>query len=284
MAIKLGNTNINVFGNNWIKAYLGNTLVLGSAVTEFISLWETTTPNETITLPITAGNTWDWGDGTINQENSHEYTDAGQYTIKTSDSVVGFRFNNTGDKDKILNISSWGMLSIRFSSFYGASNLDVTATDVPSPESTVLPSVFRDCTSLVWNSSVNNLDVSLATNLAAFFEKCDLFNQSVSSWDTSNVQEFSRTFRSATSFNQDVSSWDFSSTTNLNDFMGIKSSTNYDAVYYDNLLIKWDSQLVFSGFIDVNIGMGSIKYTAAGATARASLVGKGFVVSDGGLL
>ena len=35
MAIKLGNTNINVFGNNWIKAYLGNTLVLGGAVTQY---------------------------------------------------------------------------------------------------------------------------------------------------------------------------------------------------------------------------------------------------------
>ena len=35
MAIKLGNTGINVFGNSWIKAYLGGTLVLGGAVTEY---------------------------------------------------------------------------------------------------------------------------------------------------------------------------------------------------------------------------------------------------------
>ena len=39
MAIKLGNTNINVFGNNWIKAYLGNTLVLGGAVQYILDLY-----------------------------------------------------------------------------------------------------------------------------------------------------------------------------------------------------------------------------------------------------
>jgi len=64
-----------------------------------------------------------------------------------------------------------------------------------------------------------------------------------------------------------------------------KTSLDYNASFYDDLLIKWDNSvggLVFANMVDINIGMSSIKYTIAGATAHASLVSKGFTITDGG--
>ena len=57
-------------------------------------------------------------------------------------------------------------------------------------------------------------------------------------------------FRNAQSFNQDISSWDFSgltSTGSMSNFMQQKSASNYDATYYDNLLIKWASDESLGG-------------------------------------
>tara|TARA_R110002051_G_scaffold320686_2_gene406511 strand:- start:27 stop:332 length:306 start_codon:yes stop_codon:yes gene_type:complete len=91
-------------------------------------------------------------------------------------------------------------------------------------------------------------------------------------------------------FNQDISNWDFSGLNNANSlrtFFQTQTSATYDATYYDNLLIKWASspsvgglQPNIIGFID----MGSIKYTANGAAARASILAnnKAVTINDGG--
>ena len=349
--------------------------------TWFVSVWETTTSNETITLPYSGGNTTDWGDGTVNTLNSHAYTTIGQYTIKIEGEITGWAFNGVGDKDKILNISSWGNLVIGVNGFRGCANLDVTDTKNPTL-STSLGLAFFGCDDLLYNDSVKNWNVSSVTSLFNTFSGCSLFNQPLNSWDVSNVisfhfmfngaTAFNKTldnwittsvtntesmfknsgfnqpieswdmsgvtntsvmfwacpfnqtlngwdignvttingmfalnssfnqplnswntskveimfncFNGATAFNQNISSWDFTKVKNLNFFMFGKSSANYDATYYDDLLIKWDSDLVFANMTNVNINMGSIKYTTAGVTARTNLVNKGFIITDGGLV
>ena len=51
----------------------------------------------------------------------------------------------------------------------------------------------------------------------------------------------------------------FQSANTISNFMQGKSSTNYDYQYYDNLLIKWDSQLDVANMIDKTVDMGTIK-------------------------
>ena len=47
---------------------------------------------------------------------------------------------------------------------------------------------------------------------------------------------------------------------------------------YDNLL----DACVNGGQLNVSLGMGTIKYTSAGAPDRASLVARGWTITDGG--
>jgi len=65
-----------------------------------------------------------------------------------------------------------------------------------------------------------------------------------------------------------------------------KDHTNYDANYYDNLLIKWNQSTANGGLNNTNfftIDMGGVKYTANGASARQSIINKGkIVINDGG--
>lgn len=136
-----------------------------------------------------------------------------------------------------------------------------------------------------FNGNISSWNTSNATTFYRFFRGAYAFNQDISGWDTSNVTSMYYMFYQASAFNQDISNWDFSSVKVLTAFMNAKSGASYNSAYYDNLLIKWDNVvggLVFANMTDVNIGMGGIKYTAAGAAARASLVGKGFIISDGG--
>ena len=47
--------------------------------------------------------------------------------------IDGWRFNNTGDRKKLSDISNWGSLTLGNAGgyFYGATNLTLTATDAP---------------------------------------------------------------------------------------------------------------------------------------------------------
>ena len=73
----------------------------------------------------------DWGDGTKSKITSHTspdvthtYSVAGTYNVKITGKLVGWRFDNGGDRLKLLNISKWGVLQINNPSvFYGCANL-----------------------------------------------------------------------------------------------------------------------------------------------------------------
>ena len=62
-------------------------------------------------------------------------------------------------------------------------------------------------------------------------------------------------------------------------FMQGKSSANYNAAYYDRLLIVLDA----GGQTGVTLGMGSIKHTSAGLAAKNNLIAKGWTITDGGV-
>src|SRR3989344_1426719 len=198
----------------------------GSAIlqTDFYSTWNTSkvAGNKNVTLPLESGGTYDfkayWGDGTNSSitawndvDKKHDYTTAGVYNITLSGTIVGFRFNNGLDKLKIIDIKQWGQLRLGNSNayFYGASNLNVTATDILNlTGTTTLANMFRSAS--VFNQNIGKWNTSKVTSMASMFWSASKFNNSgngsINNWDTHNVTSMADMFRS-TVFNQNIGSW-----------------------------------------------------------------------------
>ena len=148
-----------------------------------------------ICLPLYNGGKYNftayWGDGGISKVTSytnrcHTYPSSGTYTIRIQGQIEGFRFNNGGDRSKLINITKWGPLRLGNLGgyFYGASNL-ADITDTPNLTGTTnFYQMFRGATK--FNSNINN---------------------TISGWDTSPVTDMREMFRGATNFNQNLSSW-----------------------------------------------------------------------------
>lgn len=221
------------------------------SLTEFVSTWVTTntgTSNSNqITLPLESTGNYsfvvDWGDGNTDtilaynqSEVTHTYAASGQYTVRISGLISGFRFNNAGDKGKITNISNWGPLELGPNgyNFYGCSNLTITATDALN-NLTFLSYAFRGCTSLT-SLDASAWDTSAVYNMRYAFYGCtSLASLDVSTWDTSSVTDMSYMFRSCSSLTTlDLSAWDVSSVTNMsNVFYGCTGLTSVDVSTWD---------------------------------------------------
>lgn len=129
-----------------------------------------------------------------------------------------------------------------------------------------------------FNQPLNNWNTSSVTTMRRMFYLNSAFSYDVSAWDVSNVTRMDEMFRSATSFDHDLSAWDLSSCTNMTNFMNGKSDLNFSAANYDNLL----QACVNGNVLNVTLGMGTIKYSSAGATDRATLISRGWTITDGG--
>ncbi len=93
-----------------------------------------------IKLPLPNGPTYNfyvsWGDGTTDHitsynqaQTTHTYDLPGTKNVSITGTINGWRFADTGDKMKLLNISSWGPLKFEGNGgyFYGAANMTVSA-------------------------------------------------------------------------------------------------------------------------------------------------------------
>ena len=209
----------------------------------FITTWETTTSNESITIPSTGtGYYIDWGDGTIENSvtgnASHAYTSAGIHTIKIGSQFSRIIFNNTGDKLKIKSIEQWGTTkwTSMANAFDGCSNLVINALDTPDLSLvTDMSFMFQNTTNLEdlmdnisnWNvgnvenmtgvfkfsgfdENINNWNVSNVRFMDSIFEEAFNFNQPLNNWVTEKLEFANAVFKRATKFNQDLSDWDMS--------------------------------------------------------------------------
>ena len=142
---------------------------------------------ESFTIPLTNGFTYnftvDWGDGsapsTVTTYNDadrvHSYTNAGTYDVKILGLMQQIRFNNGGDKLKLIAIKNWGKVGITNmdASFYGCTNLaSIPNSPIPFISITTCYSIFRNCTSIT--SIPDNLFYGLAscTNYDSAFYGC----------------------------------------------------------------------------------------------------------------
>ena len=83
------------------------TIRVTNAVEPFITTWQVTDADKSITIPTTGGGynyTVDWGDGTVETGQTgnvtHTYTSAGDYKVEISGNFPRIFFSNTGDRKK----------------------------------------------------------------------------------------------------------------------------------------------------------------------------------------
>ena len=174
-------------------------VALAAPADDFVTTWKTNNPgtsnSTSITVPMMGGPydvDWD-NDGIFDQFGitdavTHDFGVAGTYTIRIFGSYDSIRFNNGGDKEKILSLDQWGTGSWTSMerAFSGAVNLLIPATDTP--------------------------DFSAVTDMSQMFYYATSANPDTSGWDTSSVTDYVRdVLNHATSANPDTSSWDTSS-------------------------------------------------------------------------
>ena len=219
----------------------------------FITTWQTDA-SSSVTIPLT-GDSYDfdidWGDGTIETKTgtpgniSHTYTTAGVKTVSIRpNTTTGFPriyVNQFTNKDLLLTVESWGSgtwgSSVN-SSFYGASNLEINATDTPDFSQTMsFSNMFRSCNALTGANGFTNWTLNTnATASIAFselFSGCTAFNGDISTWNTSRVNLMDGMFRDAASFNQNIGNWNVSNVINMN-------GTFIGASIYNQSLNSWD--------------------------------------------
>ncbi|CAM1344933.1 BspA family leucine-rich repeat surface protein [Tenacibaculum amylolyticum] len=201
-----------------IKNWTINDAGLGCATTDFfITTWQTTSANESITIPTTGSGynyTVNWGDGSFDTNMtgnaSHVYATAGIYRVKISGDFPRIYFNNLGDKNKITSIDQWGsqQWASMASAFYGCSNLELNVSDTPDLSSvTSMERMFMGTTNIVDNeASMNSWNTSTITNMANMFAN-SIFDFNISSWNVGNVTNFFRMFDGNTAFNQNITGW-----------------------------------------------------------------------------
>ncbi len=236
----------------------------------FRTVWKTDNPtgagtsNTQIALPLEADGTYNFyvvGTNLIgspvhitsNTQNILNFTSVGEHEINITGTINGWRFNNAGDRQKILEIKQWGPLRLGNNNgyFYGASNLQITATDsLILTGTTNLFGTFRDCSNIALISNMNDWDVSNVTNMASLFQGASSFNQNISNWNVSSVTNMGSMFSGATSFNQDISSWDMSNVERVRYMF-------YDAITFNQDISLWNvSELIFAD----NLFAGAISF------------------------
>lgn len=193
----------------------------------FISEWQTSTPDETITLPYSFNGTYsgsiNWGDGNISvnahENRSHTYVTPGRYTVTITGTIKEWSFDNYGGTNsKLFSILQWGTLQLGNSGwgFYACNNLrlDYVVDTLDLRGITYLSGLFENCYSVNTINKINEWDVSGVTQMRFTFSNSN-FDDDISNWDVSNVTNMIGMFESTYQFNRDISGWNVSNVTSM---------------------------------------------------------------------
>ena len=199
----------------------------------FVTIWETTSSNENVTIPGTGTYTIDWGDGTPSTSASgiapHTYANPGNHTVSISGGLEKINLGITArtNAQKLQSIDQWG--GIKWTSmdnaFNSASAMTYAAIDAPDlSRVTSMGSMFSGASS--FNGNISGWNVSQVDNMNSMFNAAADFNQPLSRWNVSQVTDMSRMFYGATSFNQNISGWDVSQVAYMDDMFS--GATSFD--------------------------------------------------------
>ena len=218
---------------------------------EFITVWQTTQPDEKISFILAGGEGCnvkvDWGDGTvetitgnycINRASSHTYKTAGEHRVKMSEGkAYGFGMW-TGYESKLIRIESFGPADFAGYAFKNTVNLkSISKVDIPDA------SKLTNMTGMFYNSTQFNdemilkWDVSNVKNMKDTFAYTKKFNQDLSKWDTSNITNMSGMFQYTEVFNQPIGQWNTSKVTNM-------SGMFHNAKVFNQPIGQWNTAKV----------------------------------------
>ena len=232
-----------------------------SATGAFITTWETTAPNESITIPVGGSSstyTINWGDGTVNSNASgnqtHLYAALGNHTVSITGNFSKIALGgDSANAAKLRSIDQWG--TIRWTSmdgaFDGASNMIYNATDFPDLlHVTDMSSMFNDA--IAFDGDLSGWDVSSVTDMSDMFENADSFTGDLSGWDVSSVTDMSDMFMSADSFTGDLSGWNVSSVTDMSRMFWFVTNftgdlSGWDVSSVENMNSMFDFAFNFTG-------------------------------------
>ena len=277
------------------KAYLNGQIVYSSEVAEpFTATYQIDDILEPLTLPVTKDYPIDWGDGvTTTTGNSHFYTSTGVKTVKMFGVVDDFRFNNSGDRLKLLSVENWGGFKFIINSiFYGCGNLSalpIITEDRPFLNNSSLQFLRTSLGSSFIDLGGSVLDFNDCINIFASFPRVYATSE-LRIINTQNIESWAFAFQRAAElfiFNCDLSLCDWSSATSIQGIMQDGKAEFFSYQYLDNLYNKWASGaasggLDFTKLINLTTNFGTIQYSSVGAAARASLVSQGLIITDGG--
>jgi len=163
---------------------------------------------------------------------------SGVYILEVTPKEVNpfniIKFNNKGDRDKILDTKQWGdvVWSSFERAFFGCSNMLTTATDAPNLSNvTNMYAMFTSASSA--NPDTTNWDVSNVTSMRSMFTNATSANPDTSNWDVSSVTDMSFMFQNATSANPNTSNWNVSSVTDMRRMFRDATSANPDTSNWD---------------------------------------------------
>ena len=202
---------------------LSSVLVVTSA-SLFKTTWETTTANESITIPVggaTGTYMVDWGDDNTTEHTgdaTHEYASPGEYTVQIFGDFERIKLEGTGYAINLKSIDQWGAIewTSMESAFEGATNMAYNATDVPDLSGvTDMSYMFASATS--FDGDISAWDVSKVEDMSYMFEGATAFNSNISAWTVSSVEDMEGMFKGASAFNQDISTWNVSKVTKMAD-------------------------------------------------------------------
>lgn len=277
--------------------------LMSGAKNYFISTWKTdntsagSSNNNQVKLPLESTGTYDftvsWGDGNINKitaynqaEVTHTYSSIDTYTITIYGTCYGWRFNNTGDRLKILDIQRWGNkfeLGNSNGYFYGCSNLNISAIDtLQNPTMNTMYNGFRGCATI--NCSFSFLDTKNIINMYAMFNGCTALNNAgIGLLNTIACQNFTYTIADCTIFNKNISGWDLRAATTMANVLN--NSPAWSKQNYDLFLIGAHAQALSTG-VQSGVAFRCVPgYTNSGAAKAAHdyLSGTmGWLFTDGG--
>ncbi len=265
--------------------------VEGRGGAPFISTWQTTTPSESITLPLLAGFSYnftvDWGDGSpvdtvtsdTDPDRVHTYATAGTYTVTMTGLMETFSFQGAGDKDKILSIPELGDMGwISFvDSFWACTNLGVVNggdtsnvlsmaamfAQTPNAEpdgSTWDTSQVTDMYAMFYQAAKANPDTSgwntsEVTDMGGMFYQVTVAQPDTSGWNTAKVTNLLAMFRESPSINPNTSGWNTSAVTNMDHVFNQAPSANPDVSGWDTSNVTTMLQMFYqadSAVIDVS--------------------------------
>lgn len=236
------------------------------SINSFITTWQTTAANETITIPTTGSGynySVDWGDGSpvstgVNSNISHPYAVPGVYTVKIDGSFPRIYFNNSGDRLKIKSIEQWGtnVWSSMNRAFMGCENLVSNATDMPDLSMvTDMYGMFAYARKFNGDVNFGNWDVSSVTNMMGMFGGASVFNYPIGNWSVGNVTTMEQMFNGATKFNQNIGTWNVGNVTNMKSMFATAMAFNQNIGSWDvGSVISMTSMFSHANDFDQNLG------------------------------